>query len=57
MGLGLGLRLVAMMPGTILMTPSAVALVSHDSDVSDGYGQTMVAPGKHLQVGLPTIRR
>ena len=37
--------LVAMMPGTILIPPSAVAvaLASHDPGVSDGYGQTMVA--------------
>ena len=50
-------RLVAMMPGTILIPPSAVALASLIEGVSDGYGQTMVALRKHRQVGLPTIRR
>jgi hypothetical protein len=49
--------LAAMMPGTILIPPNAVALASHDPDVSDGYGQTMVALRKHQQVELPTIRR
>jgi len=48
--------LVAMMPGTILIPPSAVALASHDPGVSDGYGQTM-ALRKRQQVELPTIRR
>jgi hypothetical protein len=46
-----------MMPGTMLIPPNAVALASHDPDVSDGYGQTMVALRKHQQVELPTIRR
>ena len=45
-----GLGLVAMMPGTILIPPSAVALASHDPGVNDGYGQTMVALRKHQQV-------
>jgi hypothetical protein len=49
--------LTSMMPGTILIPPSAVALASHDPGVSDGYGQAMVALRKHQQVGLPTIRR
>jgi hypothetical protein len=35
--------LVAMMPGTILIPSSALALASHHAGVSDGYGQTMVA--------------
>jgi hypothetical protein len=35
--------LVAMLPGTILIPSSALALVSHHPGVSDGYGQTMVA--------------
>jgi hypothetical protein len=35
--------LVAMMPGTILIPSSALALASHHPGVSDGYGQTMVA--------------
>ena len=35
-----GRGLVAMMPGTILIPPSAVALASHDPGVSDGYGQS-----------------
>jgi hypothetical protein len=52
-----GLRLVAMMSGTILISPSTVALASRDPGVSDGYGQTMVAPRKHQRVGLPAIRR
>ena len=46
-----GLGLVAMMPGTILIPASVVALASHDSGVSDGYGQTMVALRKRHQVG------
>ena len=49
--------LVAMMAGTILIPPSAVALASDDPGVSDGYAQTMVALRKRQQVGLPTIRR
>ena len=52
-----GLGAVAMMPGTTLIPPSAVTLASHDPDVSNGYGQTMVALRKHQQVELPTIRR
>ena len=52
-----GLGAVAMMPGTMLIPPNAVTLASHDPDVSDGYGQTMVALRKHQQVELPTIRR
>jgi hypothetical protein len=35
--------LAAMIPGTILIPSSAVALASHHAGVSDGYGQTMVA--------------
>jgi hypothetical protein len=35
--------LVAMMPGTILIPSSALALASHRAGVSDGYGQAMVA--------------
>jgi hypothetical protein len=35
--------LVAMLPGTILIPSSALALASHHPGVSDGYGQTMVA--------------
>lgn len=35
--------LVAMMPGTILILASALALAGHHPGASDGYGQTMVA--------------
>jgi hypothetical protein len=33
----------AMMPGTILIPPSALALASHHPGINDGYGQAMVA--------------